>query len=62
MDQFEGLLDDFDTILTKGEHLRLKLAESELVSDFDEIQDLILKTRNKVQYRERLGSGLVFIQ
>lgn len=59
MDLFEGLLDELNSVLSKLENFQHVLAEreSDFVADVEDIRKQLITTRNKIEFRQRLGSG-----
>ena len=61
MDLFEGLLDELNSVLSKLENFQHVLAEreSDFVADVEDIRKQLITTRNKIEFRQRLGSGVL---
>ena len=61
MDLFEGLLDELNSVLSKLENFQHVLAEreSDFVVDVEDIRKQLITTRNKIEFRQRLGSGVL---
>ena len=61
MDLFEGLLDELNSVLSKLEIFQHVLAEraSDFIADVEDIRQQLITTRNKIEFRQRLGSGML---